>query len=86
MAAILLRHQCDSNMSMGMHAEVIAGIILGVGSDSEKWHYNVTSSLIGWGHTQNDPCIVFTKVVGWIKGVMNLVTHHIMSKASCKEI
>ena len=24
---------------------------------SEGWRYNVTLSLIGWAHTQNDPCI-----------------------------
>ena len=23
---------------------------------NERWRYNVTSSLIGWVHTQNDPC------------------------------
>ena len=35
----------------------IAGIILGMGLASERWRYNVMSSLIGWAHTQNDPCI-----------------------------
>ena len=29
-------------------------IILGMGSANERRHYNVTSSLIGWAHTQND--------------------------------
>ena len=23
---------------------------------NERWRYNATSSLIGWAHTQNDPC------------------------------
>ena len=32
------------------------GIILGMGSVSERWRYNVTSSLIAWANTQNDPC------------------------------
>ena len=32
------------------------GIILGMRSVSERWRYNVTSSLIGWAHTQNVPC------------------------------
>ena len=26
-----------------------------MGSANERWRYNVTSSLIGWAHTQNDP-------------------------------
>ena len=33
-----------------------AGIILGMGSANER-RYIVTSSLIGWAHTQNDPCL-----------------------------
>ena len=32
------------------------GIILGMGSTNERWHHIVMSSLIGWAHTQNDPC------------------------------
>ena len=31
-------------------------IILGMGSANERRRYNVTWSLIGWAHTQNDPC------------------------------
>ena len=31
------------------------GIILGMGSANERRRYNVTSSLIGRAHTQNDP-------------------------------
>ena len=30
------------------------GIILGMGSANGRQHYIVTSSLIGWAHTQND--------------------------------
>ena len=33
------------------------GIILYMGSANERWRYNVTSSLIGWAHTQNDSCL-----------------------------
>ena len=29
---------------------------LGMGAANERWRYNVTSSLIGWAHIQNDPC------------------------------
>ena len=32
------------------------GLILGFGSASQRRRYNVTSSLIGWRYTQNDPC------------------------------
>ena len=32
-----------------------AGIILCIHPANERWRYNVTSSLIGWAHTQNDP-------------------------------
>ena len=30
-------------------------IILDMGSANERWCYFVTSSLIGWAHTKNDP-------------------------------
>ena len=33
-----------------------SGTILGMGSTNERWHYNVTSSLIGWDCAQTDPC------------------------------
>ena len=32
------------------------GIILCMGSANERQRYNVTSSLIGWAHTEYDPC------------------------------
>ena len=38
-----------------------AGIILGMGLANKRWIYNVTSSLNGWAHTQNDTCDVITK-------------------------
>ena len=34
-----------------------AWIILGMGISNERWLYSVTSSLIGWAHTLNDPGI-----------------------------
>ena len=34
-----------------------AGIILCMGSANERRRYNVTSSLIGWVHSQNDPWV-----------------------------
>ena len=52
----------DANVSNNYRATVdsmhIAGIILGMGSANERRYYNVTSSVIGWAHTQNDPGIV----------------------------
>ena len=41
---------CDSSVTF------YAGIILWMRSDNERRCYIVTSSLIGWAHTQNDPC------------------------------
>ena len=38
------------------------GIILGMDSANERWRYIVTSSLIGWAHTRNDPCHATTKM------------------------
>ena len=35
---------------------VIARIILCMRPANERRRYNVTSSLIGWAHAQNDPC------------------------------
>ena len=29
---------------------------MGMGFANVRWHYIVKSSLIGWAHTQNDPC------------------------------
>ena len=39
-----------------------SGIILWMHPANERWRYIVTSSLIGWVHTQNDPCIPYIKV------------------------
>ena len=42
-----------------------SGIILGMGSANERWCYSVMSSLIGWAHTQNDPC-------AWLTGYITI--------------
>ena len=52
----LIKRQTDPASLMGSHPFRKSGIILGMGSANERWHYNVMSSLIGWAHTQNDPC------------------------------
>ena len=41
-----------------------AGIILGMGSANERWRYIVTSSLVGWAHTQND-AVKLGAIVWW---------------------
>ena len=40
-----------------MFTDASAGIILCMRPANERRHYNVTSSLIGWAHTQNDLCL-----------------------------
>ena len=42
--------------SGGKSHSAAAGIILCMGSANERRRYNVTSSIIGWALTQNDPC------------------------------
>ena len=36
-------------------SSAVAGIILCMCPSNERWRYNVTPSLIGWLHTENDP-------------------------------
>ena len=38
----------------------LSEIILCLRPANERRRYNVTSPLIGWAHTQNDPCIILT--------------------------
>ena len=45
---------------MCLHFNNYAGIILCMRPANERRRYNVTSSLIGWAHTQNDPCCDFS--------------------------
>ena len=35
---------------------IYAGIILCMHPANDRWHYIITSSLIGWAHSQNYPC------------------------------
>ena len=46
-----------------MLVAVYAGIILCMRTASETRHYHATSSLIGWAHKQNDPCIWCVNVI-----------------------
>ena len=38
-----------------------SGIILCMSPANDRWRYNVTSSIIGWAHIQNDPCDYVSK-------------------------
>ena len=51
-------HHCNGWSSLLSKNAVLGNVIgcLGMGSASERWHYNVTAHLIGWAHTRNDPC------------------------------
>ena len=40
-------------------------IILGMRPTNEKGRYNITSSPIGWEHSQNIPCCIFSHDVVW---------------------
>ena len=44
---------------------IFSGIILSMGSANERRRYYVTPSLIGWTHTQNDPCIQLQMRLYW---------------------
>ena len=46
----------------------MAGIILYMRPTNERWRYNVTSSLIGWAHSEIDPCICSPLLEGYEKG------------------
>ena len=46
---------CCARQFMLQHNTRATGIILSMGSANERWRYIVTSSLISWAHTQNDP-------------------------------
>ena len=55
-----VRHNTGQSLSQRSPcgaSSAYTGIILGMHPATERWHYNVTSSLIGWAHSQNDPCI-----------------------------
>ena len=37
------------------------GIIVGMGAANARRRHHVTSSFIGWTHTQNEPCVLFVQ-------------------------
>ena len=48
---------------------------------NERWHYNETSSLTGWVHTQNDPCS-YTTFIWCLCCIMHLIFYfyHLTSR------
>ena len=51
--------QESSTTHAGLTGQVFRGIIQGMGSANESRRHIMTPFLIGWAHTQNDPCIHF---------------------------
>ena len=43
----------------------LPGIILYMRPANGRRRYNVTSSLIGWAHTQSDPCLTLSCFLLW---------------------
>ena len=54
---------------------------------NKRRRYNVTSSLIGWGHTQNDPCIIPTHSTQWSVNThsWHLDLTHLSSLNACNQ-
>ena len=48
----LIDHQLGQDID-----RTLMGIVLCLRPANERRRYNVTSSLIGWAHARNDPCI-----------------------------
>ena len=61
-----------------------AGIILYIRSTNERRRYIVTSRLIGWVHTQNDPCVCILILCKWrvSNNVFNALTKWMTSLPS----
>ena len=68
---IFTHFQSDGNvMVMLIRTGNDIGVILGMGSANERRRYIVTSSFIGWAHTQCNPCnmnITYTVWIGEVK-------------------
>ena len=46
---------------------------------NDRQHYNVTSPLIGWAHTQNDPCMYNTFPCGLYAYNAQLLKYDVMA-------
>ena len=54
---------------------MLSGFILGMGSANERRRYIVTSSLIGWAHTQKEPYCVVWDALGRRPAVLSILRH-----------
>ena len=66
---------CNCNvgqLQFRIYIKTLAGIILCRCPANERWRYNVTSSPIGWAHTQKDPC-TGDKLIGRVCSPMGVV-------------
>ena len=60
--------------------EFYAEVILRMRPANERWCYSVTPSLIGWAHTENDPCL-------WEEGGNINLTHcGLVMYATCMHV
>ena len=59
MSTLAMRHFVPLWRLIDSWAQSITGIILCMRPANERRRYNVTSSPIGWAHTQNDPCMTY---------------------------
>ena len=82
---------CQARCPIGWCKMCIPGIILCLGSANERWRYLITSSLIGWAHTQNDPWIHMLMNNGdlfllqqTIKAVPTLLSAEMLSACVCR--
>ena len=55
---ILSWHYTDNLSAYLLFTPDKSGIILYMRPANERRRYILTSSLIGWAHTQNDPCLI----------------------------
>ena len=74
------------NGSGAIRHQAITWAILCMCPANGRWRYNVTSSLIGWVHTQNYPCIhcpLWWAIVNFFVTISEK-NNHVMKKFDCK--
>ena len=50
---------------------------------NERWRYNVTSSLIGWAHAQNDPCSKYANATMGQNSRIGLILGPVLAYLRC---
>ena len=81
---IKLPDKCTSCFGQSKH--VVVGIILGMGSAYERRCCCVTSSLIGWAHTQNDPWEGWTWTWSFSNAFPWMISFDILNEISLKYV